>query len=62
MGTTIVVATISNQMMYFANVGETAVCTLINQGITQLTKDHSLVEEMVRLRWDKTGRSKTSSG
>ena len=38
MGTTVVAATISNQMMYF-----------INQGIQQLTKDHSLVEEMVRL-------------
>ncbi len=48
MGTTIVVATIVNQMMYFANVGDSRLY-LINQGITQLTKDHSLVEEMVRL-------------
>ncbi|MCL2865771.1 MAG: Stp1/IreP family PP2C-type Ser/Thr phosphatase [Lachnospiraceae bacterium] len=48
MGTTIVAATIVNQMMYFANVGDSRLY-LINQGITQLTKDHSLVEEMVRL-------------
>ncbi len=48
MGTTIVVATIVNQMMYFANVGDSRLY-LINQGIIQLTKDHSLVEEMVRL-------------
>ncbi|MCI8292965.1 MAG: Stp1/IreP family PP2C-type Ser/Thr phosphatase [Hespellia sp.] len=48
MGTTVVVATIIHQMMYFANVGDSRLY-LINQGITQLTKDHSLVEEMVRL-------------
>ena len=35
-------------MMYFANVGDSRLY-LINQGIVQLTKDHSLVEEMVRL-------------
>ena len=48
MGTTIVAATIVNRMMYFANVGDSRLY-LVNQGITQLTKDHSLVEEMVRL-------------
>lgn len=48
MGTTVVAATIRGQMMYFANVGDSRLY-LINQGITQLTKDHSLVEEMVRL-------------
>ena len=48
MGTTVVLATIVNQMMYFANVGDSRLY-LINQGIVQLTKDHSLVEEMVRL-------------
>lgn len=48
MGTTVVAATIVDHMMYFANVGDSRLY-LINQGITQLTKDHSLVEEMVRL-------------
>ncbi len=36
------------QMLYFANVGDSRLY-LINQGIQQLSKDHSLVEEMVRL-------------
>ena len=48
MGTTIIVATIVRQMMYFANVGDSRLY-LINRGIVQLTKDNSLVEEMVRL-------------
>jgi protein phosphatase len=48
MGTTIIAATIVNQVMYFANVGDSRLY-LINQGIAQLTKDNSLVEEMVRL-------------
>jgi len=48
MGTTIIVATIVSQMMYFANVGDSRLY-LINRGIVQLTKDNSLVEEMVRL-------------
>ena len=58
MGTTIVVATIMNQMMYFANVGDSRLY-LINQGITQLSKDHSLVEEMVRLGGIKPEEAKT---
>ena len=37
MGTTVVLATIVNQMMYFANVGDSRLY-LINQGIVQLTK------------------------
>jgi protein phosphatase len=48
MGTTIIATTIVSQMMYFANVGDSRLY-LVNQGITQLTKDNSLVEEMVRL-------------
>ena len=48
MGTTVVVATIVNQMMYFANVGDSRLY-LINDKIRQISKDHSLVEEMVRL-------------
>lgn len=48
MGTTIVVATVIEHMLYYANVGDSRLY-LINQEIEQLTKDHSLVEEMVRL-------------
>ena len=48
MGTTVVAATVKEQMLYLANVGDSRLY-LINQGIQQLSKDHSLVEEMVRL-------------
>ena len=48
MGTTLVVATVVGNTLYFANVGDSRLY-LINQGIQQLSKDHSLVEEMVRL-------------
>ena len=48
MGTTMVVATIVGQYAYVANVGDSRLY-LINDKIRQLSKDHSLVEEMVRL-------------
>ena len=48
MGTTMVVATIVGQYAYIANVGDSRLY-LINDKIRQLSKDHSLVEEMVRL-------------
>ena len=49
MGTTVVLATIVNQMMYFANVGDSRLYVINQEDITQITRDHSLVEEMVRL-------------
>lgn len=48
MGTTLVVATVIDKTLYFANVGDSRLY-LINDGIRQLSKDHSLVQEMVRL-------------
>ena len=48
MGTTMVVATIVGQYAYVANVGDSRLY-LIEDKILQITKDHSLVEEMVRL-------------
>lgn len=48
MGTTAVVTTVVNQYAYTANVGDSR-CYLYSQGLKQITKDHSLVEEMVRL-------------
>ncbi len=48
MGTTVVAATVADDSLYFVNVGDSRLY-LINQGIKQLSKDHSLVEEMVRL-------------
>ena len=48
MGTTVVVATIMEDCLYVANVGDSRLY-IINDEITQITKDHSLVEEMVRM-------------
>ena len=48
MGTTVVVATVLGHYMYVANVGDSRLY-LIRDQIEQITKDHSLVEEMVRI-------------
>lgn len=48
MGTTVVVATVIEHTLYFANVGDSRLY-LLNDTIKQLSKDHSLVQEMVRL-------------
>ncbi|MFQ7311993.1 MAG: Stp1/IreP family PP2C-type Ser/Thr phosphatase [Sellimonas sp.] len=48
MGTTLVAATIMDRTLYFANVGDSRLY-LINKEIRQLSRDHSMVEEMVRL-------------
>lgn len=48
MGTTLVAATVIDRTLYFANVGDSRLYVL-NDDIRQLSKDHSLVEEMVRL-------------
>ena len=47
MGTTIVAATVLGNEMYIANVGDSRLYK-INNSISQITEDHSLVEEMVR--------------
>ena len=48
MGTTMVVATIVDQYAYVANVGDSRLY-VISDGIQQITRDHSLVQEMVRM-------------
>ena len=48
MGTTLVVATVIDKTLCFANVGDSRLY-LLNDDIKQLSKDHSLVQEMVRL-------------
>ena len=48
MGTTLVAAVIENDVLKVANVGDSRLY-LINDKIEQITIDHSLVEEMVRL-------------
>lgn len=48
MGTTVVAATIIDHKMYVANVGDSRLY-VISETMKQVTKDHSYVEEMVRM-------------
>lgn len=48
MGTTVVAATCLGKYLKVANVGDSRLY-IINEEITQITRDHSLVEEMVRM-------------
>ena len=47
-GTTFVAATIVQNRLYVANIGDSRLY-IVNQSITQVTRDHSLVQEMVRM-------------
>ena len=49
MGTTIVAATVIDGRLYAANVGDSRLYVINREHITQITRDHSLVEEMVRM-------------
>ena len=54
MGSTLVAATIEDDMMYVANVGDSRLY-LLRDSLAQITRDHSLVEEMVaREKWSGT--------
>lgn len=48
MGTTVVAATYKDDVLYVANVGDSRLY-VVNKTISQITRDHSLVEEMVRI-------------
>ncbi len=48
MGTTVVAATYMEELLYVANVGDSRLY-VVNEEMRQITRDHSLVEEMVRL-------------
>jgi len=48
MGTTVVAATCEGNLLRIANVGDSRLY-IVNEGIRQITRDHSLVEEMVRM-------------
>ncbi len=58
MGTTLVAATVIGNTLHFANVGDSRLY-LINDKIQQLSTDHSLVEEMVRLGGIKAEEART---
>ncbi|MCH5280637.1 MAG: Stp1/IreP family PP2C-type Ser/Thr phosphatase [Lachnospiraceae bacterium] len=50
MGTTLVVATVVKKRLRVANVGDSRLYLITKEeGIRQITRDHSLVEEMIRL-------------
>ncbi len=54
MGTTLVLATIEDGILYVANVGDSRLY-LIDDDIRQITRDHSYVEEMVKAGKMKRG-------
>lgn len=49
MGTTVVVSTIEDHQLQIANVGDSRLYVITPTEIRQITRDHSLVEEMVRM-------------
>ena len=49
MGTTIVATTCQGNKLYTANVGDSRLYVVNQDNIAQITRDHSLVEEMVRM-------------
>lgn len=49
MGTTVVVATVIGKYLQVANVGDSRLYIVNESEIKQITRDHSLVEEMIRL-------------
>ncbi len=49
MGTTVVAATLRDNVLQVANVGDSRLYIIDEKEIRQITRDHSLVEEMVRM-------------
>lgn len=48
MGTTLVAACLEGNVLYVANIGDSRLYVIRDEGISQITRDHSLVEELVR--------------
>ena len=49
MGTTVELAVISGEMLYVVHAGDSRVYKISKNGITQITTDHSLVQQLVEL-------------
>ncbi len=60
MGTTFVAATIIGKSVYVANVGDSRLY-LLGEGFRQITRDHSLVEEMVSIGTIDRAQARTHS-
>jgi len=58
MGTTFVAVTVAGNHIYIANVGDSRLY-LVNRDIRQITRDHSLVEDMVRMGMIEKGEART---
>ena len=61
MGTTLVAATIEDSILYVANVGDSRLYLIEREGISQITKDHSYVEEMVAMGQMRRGSADYNS-
>ncbi len=48
MGTTLVIAIVKNKKLFYAHVGDSRLYLIRNKEISQLTQDHSFVEELVQ--------------
>ena len=59
MGTTVVAATIEGNKLCVANVGDSRLYIINNREIRQITRDHSLVEEMVQMGGLDRNRART---
>ena len=47
-GTTVVLSTIKDDILYIANVGDSRLYVIQNGKLAQITEDHSVVEEMIK--------------
>ncbi len=62
MGTTVVVALTHNNSLHFAHVGDSRLYRLRNGELQQLTKDHSLINELLDQGYFKTLEEAQSAG
>jgi len=62
MGTTVVVALCHNTKLFYAHVGDSRLYRLRDNELTQLTRDHSLVNELLEQGYYKTQQEADNAG